>query len=120
MQILGIDNVFLQVKNLQDAETFYHNIGFELKLKLPHMKAVLFSIGDEEPGLLVIESDHNNKSRLWVEVRDALDVERELAERGIESELLQTGTGITCEVQDPWGNRIGFADYRLKPELARK
>lgn len=119
MQILGIDNLFMQVRDLQEAEVFYENIGFKLKLRLPHMNALLFSIGDEEPGLMIVETENNSRSRLWVEVRDALEVERELAECGIKNVLLQTATGITCEVEDPWGNKIGFADYSLKPELAR-
>lgn len=119
MQILGIDNVFMQVRDLQEAEIFYQKIGLSLKLRIPHMNALLFSIGNEEPGLMIIEAKNNSKSRLWVEVRDALEVERELAECGIKSMLLQTATGTTCEVEDSWGNKIGFADYKLKPELAR-
>lgn len=119
MQILGIDNVFVQVRDLQEAEMFYKKIGLELTLSIPHMKGLIFSIGGEEPGLIVLETENDNKARLWVEVPDALEVERELAACGIESVLLQTATGITCEVEDPWGNKIGFADYSLKPKLAR-
>jgi predicted enzyme related to lactoylglutathione lyase len=29
-------------------------------------------------------------------------------------------TGWAFEVQDPWGNVIGFTDYTAKPELGRR
>lgn len=120
MEILGIDNVFMQVRNLQEAKVFYRKLGFELRFEIPHMQALLFRIGNETPGLILRETENDNKSRLWVEVRDALEVEAELLKSNIKSELIQTQTGITCEVEDPWGNKIGFADYRLLPKLARK
>jgi len=66
------------------------------------------------------ETENENKTRFWVEVQDALEVEQELAALNIKSVIIQTNMGITCEVEDSWGNRIGFADYRLLPKLARK
>jgi catechol-2,3-dioxygenase len=120
MQILGIDNVFMQVGDLSEAEAFYEKLGFEVRFAILHMQALMLRIGNEIPGLILMKTENENKARFWVEVPDALEVEAELLKKAIKSVLIQTETGITCEVEDPWGNRIGFADYRLIPKLARK
>lgn len=119
MEILGIDNIFIQVGCLKEAKAFYKKLGFESRFEIPHMNALMLRIGNEIPGLIVMKTENENKSRFWVEVQDALRVEAELLHNDIKSVLIQTQTGITCEVEDPWGNRIGFADYRLLPKLAR-
>jgi catechol-2,3-dioxygenase len=120
VEIFGIDNIFVQVHNLQEAKAFYKKLGFEFRFDIPHMNALMLRIGNEIPGLILSETENENKTRFWVEVQDALEVEQELAALNIKSVLIQTNMGITCEVEDPWGNRIGFADYRLMPKLARK
>lgn len=120
MQILGIDNIFFQVGNLKDAETYYQRLGFKVKLKLAHIPALLLSIGTERPGLILIEQVHPIGSCIWLEVPNAQEVEHELSKRYTSGKFLETKTGLTFEIEDPWGNRIGFADYRFKPELARR
>ena len=116
---LGIDNVFFTVADLASAVAFYDRCGLTLKFHIDAAKIALFSIGTEEPGLMLREGEGSGAGRLWVEVADAEMVSIELAANGIASERLQTATGITVEVTDPSGNVIGFADYSKRPELAR-
>lgn len=119
MKLLGIDNVFFQVANLEKAILFYEKLGFQLKLKIPQLPGVLFRIGNEEPGLILSETREPKPSRMWVEVENAKTAQTLCAKLGIHGYELETGTGYTFEVQDTDGNIIGFADYVKKPELGR-
>lgn len=83
-------------------------------------KATLFSIGQEEPGLILYEKEKIAPSTLWVEVKNAQSVQRECEQLGFSGRMLETATGFTFEITDVDGNKIGFADYKKKPELARK
>lgn len=116
MNILGIDNVFFQVANLEEAIPFFETLGFILKFKIPRMSAALFNIGKEEPGLMLLENQEPKPSCLWVEVESALDAQKTLKT----GSLIETATGLTFEILDPWGNKIGFADYSKNRALARK
>ena len=120
MQLLGIDNVFFEVGDLEKAISFFDQLGFKLKFKIPHISSVLFNIGDEEPGLLIKEIKNPKPSKLWVEIKDAHLAKEKCNQLGIVGVTLETATGFTFEIQDPWNNVIGFADYSKKPELARK
>jgi hypothetical protein len=42
MALLGIDNVFFEVLELQKAQHFYHQLGFKQKLAIPNLNAILF------------------------------------------------------------------------------
>ena len=117
---LGIDNVFFTVADLDAAVSFYARCGLKLKFRIDTAKMALFSIGREEPGLLLREGEAVGAGRLWLEVADAELVGIELAANGIASQRLETATGITVEVTDLSGNVIGFADYSKRPDLARK
>jgi len=116
---LGIDNVFFTVADLGSAVAFYERCGLTLKFRIDAAKIALFSIGPEEPGLMLREGEGPGAGRLWVEVADAETVNIELAANGIAAQRLETATGVTVEVADPSGNVIGFADYSKRPELAR-
>ena len=116
MNLLGIDNVFFQVGDLEQALPFYKKLGFEVKLRLPHMQAALLRIGTEEPGLILAQSALVTPSKLWIEVASAKDAHKELAS----GKLFEIATGWTLEIIDPWNNVMGFADYTKKPELGRK
>lgn len=120
MKLLGIDNIFFEVGNIEQAILFYQKLGFTLKFKIPAMQAALFNIGNEEPGLLVRQSNAPRPSCFWVEIADAHEAQRECAELKVSGTMLQAATGLTFEIDDPWGNKIGFADYSKKPELGRK
>ena len=55
MKLLGIDNVFFEVPDLEKALSFYEKLGFKKKVSIPQLKAILFSIGEEEPGLIICQ-----------------------------------------------------------------
>ena len=116
MDLLGIDNVFFEVGDLEMAVTLYQRLGFPLRFKIPHIQGALFSIGREEPGLLLRERATPVPAKLWIEVVSA----REAQMLFQEGTMMETATGWTFEVSDPWGNRVGFADYTKKRELARR
>lgn len=116
MEILGIDNIFFQIGNLEEAVCFYESLGFVLKFKIPRINAALFNIGREEPGLMLFENNKPKPSRFWVEVESALEAKQAIGK----GSLIETATGFTFEVLDPWGNTVGFADYSKKQELSRK
>ncbi len=118
-EIKGIDNIFFTVSDLEKATTFYSHLGFTKKISLPHMKATLFSIGKEEPGIILCERNPLTPSKLWVQVQDAKRTEKILRGHEIAGKMHETATGFTFEIEDDSGNVIGFADYTKKPELGR-
>jgi predicted enzyme related to lactoylglutathione lyase len=119
IELLGIDNVMFHVGDLETAIPFYESCGFVLKFRVDEKQMALFDIGPEGPGLVIRTDEGSPAGRLWVEVRNADDVRQTLLERGTASSRIETATGITCEIVDPFGNRIGFADYSKRPDLAR-
>jgi hypothetical protein len=80
----------------------------------------LFAIGGEEPGLVIRQGEDAGGGKLWVEVADAVETRKTLEKLGYATVWLETTTGFTVETRDPSGNVLGFADYRKRPELARK
>jgi catechol 2,3-dioxygenase-like lactoylglutathione lyase family enzyme len=117
--VLGIDNVLFTVGDLDRAVAFYERCGFSLKMRHDGKGIALLAIGSEAPGLMIRTGEGPSAGRLWVEVRDADEAARVLAQAGLATKRLETATGITCEVEDPFGNVIGFADYTKRRELAR-
>jgi hypothetical protein len=118
--ILGIDNVVFEVAELDAAILFYERCGFVLKLRMQDKQMALFDIGHESPGLILRVDGCSPGGRLWVEVRDAEQVRQSLIDVGMEPVRIETATGITCEIDDPFGNRLGFADYSKMPQLTRR
>lgn len=114
----GIDNVLFSVTDIDSAAAFYSACGFALKLRVPEARMALFSIGSEEPGLL-IRAMGNGSGKLWVEVASADETAVELLAAGIATRRIDTMTGITVEATDPDGNVVGFADYSKRPEMGR-
>ena len=106
MKLLGIDNVFFEVGNIEDAIEFYEQLGFQLKFKIPHMNGALLNIGDEVPGLGIRQVDIVNSSHLWVEVSDVRDAQKLCASLNIEGNMIEPPTGFTFEITDLWGNKI--------------
>ncbi|TKR23548.1 VOC family protein [Cellulomonas hominis] len=124
MEVLGIDNVFRQVGDLDQAVAFYTGVlGLRLHRRFDAMGTALFAVGDEVPGLgvQVVDAPRTDGHRVWVEVPDARAAARELTDRGATlcAPPFEVGTGWTVEVADPWGNVTGFTDYVLRPELGR-
>lgn len=116
---LGVDNVFFRVTDLDAAIAFYEGCGLRLKFRVDAKNMALFSIGEEAPGLVLSSDQGTAAGRLWLEVADARLVAEALSFSGMTTRLFDTATGLTCEVTDPDGNVLGFADYRHRPELAR-
>ncbi len=127
-RLLGIDNVMFAVRDLEAAIGFYSACGFRLKFRVDAAGMALFSIGGEEPGLLVRAEGgagpgsigEPGRGKFWVEVSSADETTEQLRAVGIATVRLETMTGITVEATDPSGNVVGFADYSRKPEMARE
>jgi predicted ester cyclase/catechol 2,3-dioxygenase-like lactoylglutathione lyase family enzyme len=119
-KLKGIDNVFFSVLDIKEAVRFYEQIGFKKKLEIPRIKSILFSIGDEEPGLILSEKQALSPGRIWIEVDNASKMRDYCSFLGIKGQELETNTGLTFEITDPWDNVLGFADYSKKTEMARK
>ena len=128
INVLGVDNVLLDVGDLEVARGFYGGrLGLGVKFDFPEAGVVGFRLGDEEPGLLVRAGDvplgpPRPSPRLWLEVPDARAAGQTLAAAGVAllGEPRELRTGWLVEVADPWGNVVGLTDYRLAPERARQ
>ena len=120
IDLLGIDNVMFNVGDLDEAIRFYEGCGFVLKFRVDEKRMALLVIGSEGPGLVLRTDEGSPGGRLWVEVRDAEKVRQILMGEGASPIRIETATGVTCEMCDPFGNRIGFADYSKMPALARR
>lgn len=124
MDVLGIDNVFLEVGDLDRAVEFYRDtVGLPVHRRFDAMGTVLFQIGAETPGLGVgvVESPRPGGHKLWFEVPDARAAAEELVAAGVDlcAPPHQIGTGWVVEIADPWGNLLGFTDYLDAPALGR-
>ena len=77
MKVLGVDNVFLPVGDLDDAVAFYTSIlGFPVTKRFDELGTVLFQVGDEMPGLGiaacgVTAGTGRAGNKVWFEVPDA-------------------------------------------------
>jgi predicted enzyme related to lactoylglutathione lyase len=128
VDVLGVDNILLDVGDLEVARGFYGGrLGLGVKFDFPEAGVVGFRLGDEEPGLLVRAGDvplgaPRPSPRLWLEVPDARAAGAALAAAGVTllGEPRELRTGWLVEVADPWGNVIGLTDYRNAPERARR
>lgn len=110
---LGIDNVFIPVANLEQAVRWYADVaGMSAKVRTDDM-AVL-DVGGDVAGIVLTVSPEPMPVRIWLEVSDAAAVAAELG-----TSTFAIPTGLTTEIADPWGNKLGFADYTARPQLAR-
>ncbi|MDX3458815.1 VOC family protein [Streptomyces sp. ME02-8801-2C] len=127
-ELLGFDNVLLPVGDLAEAVAFYQRAGFGITARLDEAGIAVLRVGPETPGLLLRVEDalgHRPppwaSPRVWLEVPDAKAAARALSAAGVTplDAPVSVATGWTVEIADPWGNVIGFTDYRKRPELAR-
>ncbi|CAN5115572.1 VOC family protein [soil metagenome] len=124
MKVLGIDNVFIEVGDLDEAIRFYSGkLGLPVHRRFESMRSVLFEIGDETPGLGVaaVAQPRSDGHKVWLEVPDAREAAAELRAAGVPlvNDPFPIPTGWAVEVRDPWGNVIGLTDYSTRPELGR-
>ena len=127
-ELLGFDNVLLPVGDLAEAVAFYQRAGFGITARLDEAGIAVLRVGPETPGLLLrVEEALGHRPppwaspRVWLEVPDAKAAARALSAAGVTplDAPVSVATGWTVEIADPWGNVIGFTDYRKRPELAR-
>jgi predicted enzyme related to lactoylglutathione lyase len=124
VEVLGIDNVFLEVGDLEDAARFYRDVlGLPIAKAFDAIGTILFQVGAETPGLGVRAASvpRVGAQKIWFEVADARAAATELRAAGVSllAPPMLIPTGYVFEVVDPWGNIIGFTDYTAKPELGR-
>lgn len=124
MEVLGVDNIFVPVADLDRAVDFYQGIvGLPVAKRFDAMGTVLFQIGAETPGLgvSVAVAPSGAGHKIWLEVPDARAAAAELTTAGVTplTAPFLIPTGWAFEVTDPWGNVIGFTDYLERPELGR-
>ncbi|MFJ2767467.1 VOC family protein [Streptomyces sp. NPDC087300] len=126
--VLGFDNVLFPVGELGEAVGFYERAGFPVAFRLDEIGLAILKVGKETPGVLLRVEDGIGQRpppwptpRVWLEVPDAREKGRALTAAGIEpiTGPFSVATGWTVEIADPWGNVVGFTDYRKRPELAR-
>ncbi|MFC6356928.1 VOC family protein [Luethyella okanaganae] len=113
MNILGIDNIVIDVPDLDSARHFYGTVlGLTEKYAFPDPGIVGYRIGVEEPGFVVrlagpgtVSGGHG--ARVWLEVPDARAAASRLAEAGVAplGEPTRIRTGWVVEVADPAGER---------------
>jgi predicted enzyme related to lactoylglutathione lyase len=128
IEIRGVDNVLFPVGDLDGAVRFYAGtLGLPLVFRFDGPGIALFRLGPETPGLLVRQQEQAGAAtapapRLWLEVADAREVARTLAEAGVQplAPPFAVATGWTVEIADPWGNILGFTDYTTMPERGRR
>jgi predicted enzyme related to lactoylglutathione lyase len=123
-RVLGVDNVFVEIGDLDEALAFYETgLGLPVHKRFDGMGMVLLSIGDEAPGLGlgVATSPRAGGQKVWLEVDDARALAAEVESKGLHplTPPFQIPTGWAFEVSDPWGNVIGLTDYSARPELGR-
>ncbi|MFF8591266.1 VOC family protein [Streptomyces sp. NPDC015220] len=128
-ELLGFDSVLLPVGDLGEAVGFYERAGFAVAFRMDEAGIALLKVGGETPGILLRQEEalgHRTppwpSPRLWLEVPDARAAARELTEAGIAllDEPSAVATGWLVEINDPWGNVLGFTDYTKRPELGRR
>ncbi|MEV0323312.1 VOC family protein [Streptomyces sp. NPDC050658] len=128
-ELLGFDNVVLPVGELDEAVGFYERAGFPVAFRIDEIGLAILKVGKETPGVLLRVEDgiirrssaSSPTPRVWLEVRDARAKGQALVSAGVApiAPPFSVATGWTVEIADPWGNVIGFTDYRKRPELAR-
>jgi len=125
VKVLGFDNVFLEVGDLDAAVAFYQDVlGLAVHKRFAPMQMVLFEVGDETPGLGVaaVATPRGGGQKVWFEVPDARSAADELAARGVQplAPPALIPTGWAFEIHDPWGNVLGLTDYTARPEMGRQ
>lgn len=125
MEVLGVDNIFVEVGDLDEALEFYEGgLGLPVHKRFDAMHMALLEVGDETPGLGVgaVDQPRVGGQKVWLEVADARAAAAVLEGKGIQplTQPFLISTGWAFEVSDPWGNVIGFTAYSARPELGRR
>jgi predicted enzyme related to lactoylglutathione lyase len=127
IQVLGVDNILFGVGDFGEARAFYEGkLGLPVKFAVEAMGIVGYSLGSDEAGLFlrvqpIVPTTARETPRLWLEVADAREAAKQLAQLGIAPlrEPFEINTGWVVEFADPWGNVIGLTDYVKDAAKAR-
>lgn len=128
VNVLGVDNLTVDVGDLEMARDFYHGV-LKLPVQFEFFDAGLigFRIGQEQPGLIVRAANVRTSApkaspQLWLEVVDARAAVTALITAGVNplGPPRELQTGWVAEAADPWGNVIGLTDYVKAPHHARR
>lgn len=107
------DNFFLPADDLDKGKAFYRDIlELSVKFEFPDKGMIAFQVGNQEPAVILSARPHT-KPTIWFEVDDVASEYRKLQERGVQffSSPFSIKTGLAAEFEDPFGNRLGIADY---------
>lgn len=107
IELLRLDNVILAVPDLARAVDWYRErVG--LRPVVVREEVAVLHPADGGAGLcLRLGPDDPSHSTVWFEVDDARAVAA-----GLGLEAFRIATGWSVEMTDPWGNTVGFTDYR--------
>lgn len=110
------DNYFLPTDDLEKSAVFYKKLGLKEKFNFSEKGMIAFSVGDEEPAIILkdIKKFPNQKPTVWFIVADTKKEYERLQEVGIHflSAPFSIGTGTAVEFLDPFGNILGITDYK--------
>ncbi len=114
--LLSYDNLFFPVDDYEKSKQFYsQTLGLKTKFEFAEQGMIAFSVGDEEPAIILKDKKKfpNAKPTVWIEVADARALYNELKSNGVEflAEPFKIRTGWAVELTDPSGNMLGFTDY---------
>ena len=111
------DNYFLPTDNMDEAMAFYKKIGLKEKFAFFESGMVAFSVGDEEPAIILkdIKKFPEQKPTIWFIVEDTKKEYEYLKQNGVKflSEPFKIRTGLSVEFEDPFGNVLGMTDYNV-------
>lgn len=115
-RINNYDNFFLPSNNLDESISFYSKIGLTEKFNFPEKGMVAFSVGSEEPAIILkdVTKFPTQKPTIWFVVDNVRHTYDLMKKEGIKfsSEPYVIGTGTAVEFEDPSGNVLGITDYR--------
>ena len=115
-RIRNYDNFFFPVDDYEESKRFYADVlGLKMKFEFAAQGMAAFSVGDEEPAI-ILKDKHKfptAQPTLWVEVADVSVLYNEMKAKGVQflTEPFKIRTGWAVEFSDPSGNTLGFTDY---------
>jgi predicted enzyme related to lactoylglutathione lyase len=116
IMIKDLDNIFLPVKNLENAKKFYNEtLGLKTKFDFPERGMSAFKIGAGEPAIILkdVNKFKATPAVFWLVVDDVKVSHEQLKAKGVKfcSEPFEVKTGLAVEFEDLDGNKIGLTDY---------
>lgn len=114
--MMNYDNYFLPVDDYEKSKQFYSEIlGLKTKFEFVEQGMVAFSVGDEEPAIILKDKAKFPiaKPAVWIEVPNVKAIYSVMKEKGVQflTEPFEIRTGWAVEFIDPSGNTLGLADY---------